>query len=88
MRLLSITLAFLVITGCGTPGAPQPPSANIPKPVKDLKAVRKGDTVNLSWSAPEQTTDGALVSKPDNHLSRPRCRSSPRINHSRRRVWP
>ena len=70
MRLLSITLAFLALAGCGTPGAPQPPSANIPQKVKDLKAVRKGDTVNLSWSAPEQTTDGALVSKPGKMIVR------------------
>ena len=61
---------LLALAGCGTPGAPQPPSANIPKLVKDLHAVRKGDTVNLSWSAPEQTTDGALVSKPGKMIVR------------------
>src|SRR5215470_5085466 len=70
MRLVAVFLAILFVAGCGTPGAPQPPSANIPKAVKDLHAVRKGETVNLSWAAPEQTTDGALVSKPGKMIVR------------------
>src|SRR5579863_5420104 len=61
MRLPVLILSLIALAGCGTPGAPQPPSLNIPKPVSDLKAVRKGDTVTLSWTAPENTTDGALV---------------------------
>jgi hypothetical protein len=57
---LTLTVALFFAVGCGTPGAPQPPSLNIPKPVRDLKAVRKGESVRLSWTAPSQTTDGAL----------------------------
>lgn len=53
----------LNLAGCGTPGAPQPPSLGIPKPITDLKALRKGDTVTLTWTAPIRTTDGSLVSK-------------------------
>jgi hypothetical protein len=68
MRALSFTFFLFAIlaalTGCGTPGAPLPPSLGIPKPVGDLRATRKGDTVNLTWSAPTDTTDGALVRKP------------------------
>jgi hypothetical protein len=65
MRVLSLTLLLLGFAlGCGTPGAPLPPSLGIPKPVGDLQAVRKGDTVALTWSAPTDTTDGALVRKP------------------------
>lgn len=60
MRLF-LLLGLIILVACGTPGAPQPPSLNIPKPVSDLKAVRKGDSVTLSWTAPEDTTDGALV---------------------------
>src|SRR5215470_17043277 len=63
MRFVSLIFLLLVLLGCGTPGAPQPPSANIPKPVKDLHAARKGDTVTLTWTAPKETTDGALVRK-------------------------
>src|SRR5581483_5532812 len=47
------------LTACGTPGAPQPPSLNLAKPVSDLKAVRSGDEVELTWTVPNETTDGA-----------------------------
>src|SRR5260221_14284236 len=55
-------LVFL-LASCGTPGRPLPPSLNIPKPVHDLQAARKSDVVILSWTSPQQTTDGALVGK-------------------------
>lgn len=44
-------------TGCGTPGAPQPPSLNLPEPVTDLSAIRAGDQVTLTWTMPEKNTD-------------------------------
>jgi hypothetical protein len=70
MRGLSFTicLVILALAGCGTPGAPLPPSLGIPKPVNDLEAVRKGDAVTLTWSAPTDTTDGSLVHKPGKML--------------------
>ena len=52
-------LAILTLSGCGTPGAPQPPSLDLAKPVSDLKATRTGDQVTLSWTIPTETTDGA-----------------------------
>ncbi|HEV2965001.1 MAG TPA: hypothetical protein VG649_24470, partial [Candidatus Angelobacter sp.] len=58
---LPFMLLLVLFVACGTPGAPQPPSLNIPKPITDLAAVRKGDTVTLSWTAPEETTDGTSV---------------------------
>ena len=70
MRSIAVVLAMFVIAGCGTQGAPQPPSANIPKAIRDLRAIRKGDTVNLTWTAPQQTTDGALVRKPGEMIVR------------------
>jgi hypothetical protein len=54
----------LALTGCGVPGTPLPPSLGLPKPVGDLKAVRKGANVNLTWTAPKETTDGELIRKP------------------------
>src|SRR5215470_11036276 len=65
MRAIPLTLCLVMLcAGCAAPSAPLPPSLGIPKPVADLKAVRKGDTVTLTWSAPTDTTDGALVRKP------------------------
>jgi hypothetical protein len=61
--VLIFVLGVLGLAGCGTPGAPQPPSLNIPKPVRDLQATRKGDVITLTWTDPTETTDGALVRK-------------------------
>ncbi len=54
LLLMSGTAAFV---GCGVPGAPKPPSLNLPQPVTDLRAVRKGDSVFLDWTVPAETTD-------------------------------
>lgn len=53
-----LSLLALVLVGCGTPGAPRPPSLQLPKPVEDLRAVRVGDKVYLQWSVPTETSDG------------------------------
>ena len=65
MRLSLTTLILIVatLTGCAVPGAPLPPSLDIPKLVGDLKAVRKGETVTLTWTTPSETTDGELIRK-------------------------
>jgi hypothetical protein len=49
--------ALLMAVGCATPGAPLPPSLNLPRPVEDLKAERKGGRVLITWSEPTVTTD-------------------------------
>ncbi len=53
---LAVVLCAL-LSGCGTPGAPQPPSLNLPDPVTDLSAVRTGDRVALTWTMPKRNTD-------------------------------
>ncbi|HEY1939313.1 MAG TPA: fibronectin type III domain-containing protein [Candidatus Angelobacter sp.] len=68
VRLFTLLLAVTMLTGCGVPGAPLPPSAEVPKFVGDLKAVRKGDTVSLTWTVPTETTDGELIRKPGKML--------------------
>jgi len=55
--LLGITL----LSSCGTPGIPLPPSLELPKPVTDLHAMRKGNKVYLTWTAPTQTTDRQTI---------------------------
>ncbi|HET7104070.1 MAG TPA: fibronectin type III domain-containing protein [Terracidiphilus sp.] len=52
----AIALAAL-LTGCGTPGAPQAPSLNLPARVADLQAVRTGNQVLLTWTNPARNTD-------------------------------
>jgi len=50
-------VAASILAGCGMPGAPQPPSLNLPIPVSDLSAVRTGGQVALTWTMPTKTTD-------------------------------
>lgn len=52
-------LSTCILFACGTPGAPQPPSLNLAKPVSDLKAVRNGGEIDFTWTIPTETTDGA-----------------------------
>src|SRR5215470_10161188 len=59
-RLL-ILLATLLLVDCGTPGPPLPPSLELPKPVTNLRAARKGDHVFLTWTVPSKTTEHANI---------------------------
>jgi hypothetical protein len=43
------------------PGAPQPPSLNLPDRVMDLSADRAGSQVSLTWSMPKRNTDKLLL---------------------------
>lgn len=72
-----LILALSALLGCGVPGAPLPPSADIPRFVGDLKAVRKGDTVTLRWTTPTETSDGELIRKPGKMLVQRALRSGP-----------
>jgi hypothetical protein len=53
--------AALLLTGCGTPAAPQPPSLKLPVPVSDLAASRTGNQVTLTWTMPKKSTDRLLL---------------------------
>jgi len=50
-----------MFTACATIGPPQPPSLELPKAPTDLRAMRKGDRVILTWTAPSVTTDRQRV---------------------------
>jgi hypothetical protein len=58
-RFATVLFVFLLtlISSCGTPGAPQPPSLNLPDRVTDLSAVRIGNRISLSWIMPRRNTD-------------------------------
>lgn len=51
----------LAVAGCGMPGAPLPPSLNLPNPVTDLVASRTGDQIRLTWTMPKNNTDKLLL---------------------------
>jgi hypothetical protein len=53
--------AAVMMTACASIGPPQPPSLELPKPPLDLRAVRKGDRVTLTWTIPTATTDRQTV---------------------------
>jgi hypothetical protein len=57
LALFCPTLLLLAAAGCGEPGSPQPPSLNLPVPVRDLAAQRSGDVVHLTWTTTRKTTD-------------------------------
>jgi hypothetical protein len=50
-----------LVVGCASVGAPLPPSLEVIKPPSDLRAVRKGDRVYLSWTVPTHTIDRQTV---------------------------
>jgi len=58
-RLLTAAAALPIAlaAGCASPGPPQPPSLNLPQPVKDLTTERIGNVVHLRWTTPAKTTD-------------------------------
>lgn len=56
--------AAAMLLGCGTPGPPQPPSLNLPIPVKDLTAERNGKEVTLHWTTSKRTTDKLAINGP------------------------
>ncbi|HTV66865.1 MAG TPA: hypothetical protein VMD98_14745 [Bryocella sp.] len=55
--LIGGILLSLAFCACGTPGAPLPPSLNLPIPVDDLTASRRGDKVEMDWTLPRKNTD-------------------------------
>ncbi|MDR3793617.1 MAG: fibronectin type III domain-containing protein [Terracidiphilus sp.] len=66
-RMVALQLALaglLALAGCGMPGAPLPPSLNIPQPVNSLSAARTGDEVALTWTMPRRNTDKMLLKEP------------------------
>jgi hypothetical protein len=59
--LIAALAAALLLAGCGTPAAPQPPSLKLPVPVEDLAASRTGNQVTLTWTMPKKNTDKLLL---------------------------
>ena len=47
----------LILAGCASPAPPRAPSLHLPQPVHDLTAQRIGNTVELHFTAPANSTD-------------------------------
>src|SRR4051812_18254539 len=71
LALVLSVCASAFLPGCGTPGAPLPPSLNLPDRVADLAAARVGNQVSLTWTMPRRNTDKLpLKSNIDVHVCR------------------
>ncbi len=61
--LAAVLGSGMVLAGCGLPGAPLPPSLDLPNPVSDLAAARTGGQVSLTWTMPQRDTDKVLLKR-------------------------
>jgi len=67
MNLVKISVcvaATALLSSCGSPGVPLPPSLELARPVTDLHVLRKGDKVFLTWTAPTLTSDRHNIQHP------------------------
>lgn len=64
MAMATLLAGGIFLSGCGMPGAPKPPSLDLPQPVEDLRAERTGSAVALDWSMPHRNTDKLLLKDP------------------------
>lgn len=70
-----LALPLLALLGCGTPGAPLPPSLRLPTPVSALAATRAGNLVTLQWTNPTRTTDKQLITSFQHEMEADLCRA-------------
>ena len=54
-------LSIICLLGCGKKGDPRAPATITPTKIKDLKALPRGKTIDLSWSIPYHYTDGSRL---------------------------
>ncbi len=59
-----LLLLSLFGAGCGQVGPPLPPSRNLPRPVSNLRATRRGGWLRLHWTPPTKTTGGERIAGP------------------------
>jgi hypothetical protein len=64
MSTLGAALTLVLLSGCASPGPPQPPSLKLPEIVTGLTASRVGNEVRLQWTTPSRTTDKMLITEP------------------------
>jgi hypothetical protein len=57
LSLGAVSTLMCFLGSCASIGPPVPPSLELPKPASDLRAIRKGGRVFLTWTVPLQTID-------------------------------
>jgi len=64
--LQALVLASAVgwLYGCGVQGTPHPPRLEVPAKVTNLTAEQIGQSVEISFTLPERSTDGQRLTKP------------------------
>lgn len=72
---LAASALLLALVGCGTPGAPLPPSLRLPAPITDLTTTRAGDLVTVRWTNPTRTTDKQSITAFQQEMEADLCRS-------------
>ncbi len=64
-RIFTFLISLIIIvSGCGAPGDPVPPSPLVPVAVSDLAARQAGDGVELVFSLPPKTVSGEKLTGP------------------------
>ena len=61
LRLAAPVAVVLAVGGCGKRGDPLPPLRRVPQPVTGLRIAQRGDKLEIAYTAPRNTTDGARL---------------------------
>jgi hypothetical protein len=59
-----LVMAAGLLTGCGYAGEPKPPELKRPEKVKNLDAAERGDKIIVTFTLPEETTEGLRIEGP------------------------
>jgi hypothetical protein len=64
LQVLVLASAAGWLFGCGVQGTPHPPHLERPAKITDLSAVQIGQSVEVHFTLPQQTSDGERLTKP------------------------
>ena len=64
LLLLVLVSAAGSLFGCGVQGTPHPPRLEVPEKVSDLSVVQFGQSLEIRFTLPQQTTDGQRITAP------------------------
>ncbi len=60
----TFVVAAGLVTGCGYAGEPKPPELKRPEKVKNLDVTERGDKIIVTFSLPDETTEGLRILEP------------------------